>query len=135
MRVECGVSLAFLVPNKPSSDNDDMAAGDVWSRVTCAQIVGSAGCVSFCLFSANWPNEISLVVWLQVKGSEQFGDCPTSRILFMHDCNLEVSGNFFPRVRTPCGHGAQVIIEGREIQSDFFSTSADAVWAWCPGHR
>ena len=21
---------------------------------------------------------------------------------------------FFPRVRTPCGHGAQVIIEGRE---------------------
>ena len=27
VRVECGVSLAFLVPNKPSSDNDDMAAG------------------------------------------------------------------------------------------------------------
>ena len=25
---------------------------------------------------------------------------------------------FFPRVRTPCGHGAQVIIEGREKQSD-----------------
>ena len=25
---------------------------------------------------------------------------------------------FFSRVRTPCGHGAQVIIEGREIQSD-----------------
>ena len=25
---------------------------------------------------------------------------------------------FFPRVRTPCGHDAQVIIEGREIQSD-----------------
>ena len=25
---------------------------------------------------------------------------------------------FFPRVRTPCGHGAQVIIEGREEQSD-----------------
>ena len=21
---------------------------------------------------------------------------------------------FFPRVRTPCGHGAQVIVEGRE---------------------
>ena len=48
MRIEGGVSLAFLVPNKPSSDNDDMAAGDVWSRVTCTQIVGSAGCVSFC---------------------------------------------------------------------------------------
>ena len=27
-------------------------------------------------------------------------------------------GYFFPRVRTPCGHDAQVIIEGREIQSD-----------------
>ena len=25
---------------------------------------------------------------------------------------------FFPRVRTPCGHGAQVIVEGREEQSD-----------------
>ena len=25
---------------------------------------------------------------------------------------------FFPRERTPCGHGAQVIIEGREKQSD-----------------
>ena len=25
---------------------------------------------------------------------------------------------FFPRVRTPCGHGAQVIVEGRESQSD-----------------
>ena len=64
MGVECGVSLSFLVPDKPSSDNNDMAAGDVWSRVTCTQIAGSAGCVSFCLFSANWPNEISLVVWL-----------------------------------------------------------------------
>ena len=26
--------------------------------------------------------------------------------------------NFFSRVRTPCGHGAQVIVEGREEQSD-----------------
>ena len=25
---------------------------------------------------------------------------------------------FFPRVRTPCGHGAQVIVEGRESPSD-----------------
>ena len=25
---------------------------------------------------------------------------------------------FFPRVRTPCGHGAQVIIEGREEKTD-----------------
>ena len=29
-------------------------------------------------------------------------------------CNLF----FFPRVRTPCGHGAQVIVEGREEQTD-----------------
>ena len=42
-----------------------------------------------------WPNKISLVVWLQVKSSEQFGG-PTSRILFMHDCNLEVSGKSQP---------------------------------------
>ena len=26
--------------------------------------------------------------------------------------------HFFPRVRTPCGHGAQVIVEGRKEQSD-----------------
>ena len=26
--------------------------------------------------------------------------------------------SFFPRVRTPCGHGAQVIVEGRKEQSD-----------------
>ena len=29
-----------------------------------------------------------------------------------------LSAFFFPRVRTPCGHGAQVIVEGREEQSD-----------------
>ena len=29
-----------------------------------------------------------------------------------------LQGVFFPRVRTPCGHGAQVIVEGREEQSD-----------------
>ena len=83
-------------PKQARQYNDDMAAGNVWSRVTCTQIVGSAGCVSFCLFSANWPNEISVVVWLQIKSSEQFGDCPTSRILFMHYCNLEVSGKGQP---------------------------------------
>ena len=27
-------------------------------------------------------------------------------------------GVIFPRVRTPCGHGAQVIVEGREEQTD-----------------
>ena len=30
----------------------------------------------------------------------------------------QVKHVFFPRVRTPCGHGAQVIVEGREEQSD-----------------
>ena len=30
----------------------------------------------------------------------------------------EIIKLFFPRVRTPCGHGAQVIVEGREEQSD-----------------
>ena len=35
------------------------------------------------------------------------------------DCSLVLTTlSFFPRVRTPGGHGAQVIIEGREIQSD-----------------
>ena len=29
-----------------------------------------------------------------------------------------LNSDFFPRVRTPCGHGAQVIVEGREEQSD-----------------
>ena len=29
MGVECGVGLSFLVPNKPSSDNHHVAAGDV----------------------------------------------------------------------------------------------------------
>ena len=33
-------------------------------------------------------------------------------------CQIAQRCLFFPRVRTPCGHGAQVIIEGREIQSD-----------------
>ena len=30
----------------------------------------------------------------------------------------ECPGLFFPRVRTPCGHGAQVIVEGREEKTD-----------------
>ena len=37
---------------------------------------------------------------------------------FLHLCVPKGAEIFFPRVRTPCGHGAQVIIEGREIQSD-----------------
>ena len=36
-----------------------------------------------------------------------------AKILRSHTVTL-----FFPRVRTPCGHGAQVIIEGREKPSD-----------------
>ena len=37
-----------------------------------------------------------------------------------HSREVEVQREtiFFPRVRTPCGHGAQVIVEGREKQSD-----------------
>ena len=31
---------------------------------------------------------------------------------------MGVKTKFFPRVRMPCGHGAQVIVEGREEQSD-----------------
>ena len=35
------------------------------------------------------------------------------------DCDEHQAANlFFPRVRTPCGHGAQVIVEGREEQTD-----------------
>ena len=30
----------------------------------------------------------------------------------------EEASEAFPRVRTPCGHGAQVIVEGREEQTD-----------------
>ena len=33
-------------------------------------------------------------------------------------CETKKSVYFFPRVRTPCGHGAQVIVEGREEQTD-----------------
>ena len=58
MGVECGVSLSFLVPDQPRSGNNHMAARDIGSRVACTQVVGSACCVSFCLFSANWPYEI-----------------------------------------------------------------------------
>ena len=39
-------------------------------------------------------------------------------LLFSGFWRLALSHFFFPRVRTPCGHGAQIIIEGREIQSD-----------------
>ena len=42
-------------------------------------------------------------------------DCPFGRD---NKCLSQQSEVFFPRVRTPCGHGAQVIIEGREKQSD-----------------
>ena len=37
---------------------------------------------------------------------------------FAASCVLMVAVVFFPRVRTACGHGAQVIIEGKEKQSD-----------------
>ena len=43
-------------------------------------------------------------------GSSLAGSYPELR-------NIQLD-TFFPRVRTPCGHGAQVIVEGREEQSD-----------------
>ena len=50
---------------------------------------------------------------------------PTVSDLDVFGCELELLSShtqqplpFFPRVRTPCGHGAQVIVEGREEQSD-----------------
>ena len=91
-----------------------------------------------CLFSA--PNEKALhcqqcdLPWAtscSVKDSCGFNWLTAKNHLDAHHaqsraCNAaEVrNGNLaavyllFPRVRTPCGHGAQVIIEGREIQSD-----------------
>ena len=50
---------------------------------------------------------------------------PTVSDLEVFGCKLELLNQplpeaflFFPRVRTPCGHGAQVIVEGREEQTD-----------------
>ena len=45
-----------------------------------------------------------IVLWSSIPCT---GGCP-----FQYICI------FFPRVRTPCGHGAQVIVEGREEKTD-----------------
>ena len=50
-------------------------------------------------------DEVDEAVSVHSSASES----PTIQLLLKH---------FFPRVRTPCGHGAQVIVEGREKQSD-----------------
>ena len=48
----------------------------------------------------------------------------TAKHCIVHGVSTFLSGEghnldyFFPRVRTPCGHGAQVIVEGREEQTD-----------------
>ena len=44
--------------------------------------------------------------------------CASTGQHFRHSNCCEPIGVFFSRVRTPCGHGAQVIVEGRESQSD-----------------
>ena len=56
------------------------------------------------------PEEVRAIENRDREGSRQPQGPPVSF--------LPVVPPFFPRVRTPCGHGAQVIIEGREKQSD-----------------
>ena len=50
---------------------------------------------------------VSVESGIRLIGAEAWQNCRQLRIVF-----------FFPRVRTPCGHGAQVIVEGREKQPD-----------------
>ena len=50
---------------------------------------------SICYGDREWPGVLSTWKWTNFRG-----------------------WYFFSRVRTPCGHGAQVIVEGREEQSD-----------------
>ena len=59
--------------------------------------------------------------WLSVLGCVWFWVVLVVLVLFSTIRLFFPSFNddlFFPRVRTPCGHGAQVIVEGREEQSD-----------------
>ena len=44
------------------------------------------------------------------------------------DCSSLPS--FFPRERTPCGHGAQVIVKGREEQTDGDCSSLPSTMTW-----
>ena len=57
------MSLPFLIADESSCDNYYMAARDIGRRVACPQVIVSAGYVGFCLFSADWPYEVSLVIW------------------------------------------------------------------------
>ena len=64
------MSLPFLIPDLPSSDDDDVAAWDVWGCFTGSQVIGCAGSVGFCLLPTNCLNKISLVIRFELKGSE-----------------------------------------------------------------
>ena len=59
---------------------------------------------------------VTLKVSLSIAKLDRFADLEDH----VMDCLISVTDlkMFFPRVRTPCGHGAQVIIEGKEKQSD-----------------
>ena len=50
--------------------------------------------------------KVTKVTHLMAEVERPGGSCCVGRLLF------------FPRVRTPCGHGAQVIVEGREEKTD-----------------
>ena len=75
---------------------------------------------SFAIFTGPRPDIVEAT-----RQTELFNACATkctlrqrSRFVGMVHVKGDGCKLFFPRVRTPCGHGAQVIIEGREIQSD-----------------
>ena len=63
------------------------------------------------------------VARMRSNGCEKLceGECGDSRVGW----DTYSFGVFFPRVRTPCGHGAQVIVEGRESQSDGGENNTD----------
>ena len=64
-------------------------------------------------FASNRSTDEVVVVPVRVRS----GNGTTGRIP-VRKWPLPTVSLFFPRVRTPCGHGAQVIVEGREEQTD-----------------
>ena len=53
--------------------------------------------------------------WAKVEWSRAVISVQRSRFIgVVHDKGDGCNKFFFPRVRTPCGHGAQVIVEGSE---------------------
>ena len=96
--VAIGLEAAILI-------NPASGRGGMFSRDWIASIMFCSDALS-CWCSAG-------LVTLDLTAS---GLCILGRAV---GCGTSVSIiSFFPRVRTPRGHGAQVIIEGREIQSD-----------------